>query len=226
MERICVNSIKSGYRKKEVLKGISFYAKAGQCVGIVGPNGSGKTTLFQILSGLRKPDEGNIFFDGVAAEGKERRDLFIRYTGYVPQTDNLILELTVYDNLLLWYGSKDELQKAEKNGFICHFDIIAMYGLKVRELSMGMRKKVSIVCAMAGNPPILLLDEPDASLDLPGKEELRNDLSLFAKEGGTVIMSTHDETQLHICDKIYMLKQGNMKEVKDGRREYGNRTGK
>lgn len=213
MDRICVNGIKSGYGKKSVLTGVSFSAGAGQCIGIVGTNGSGKTTLFQVLSGLKKPKEGFISFDGIGAEGNKRKDLFICYTGYVPQADNLILELTVYDNLLLWYESTEKIQKAEQEGFLHLLGIERMYGKKVKSLSMGMRKRVSIACALAGNPPILLLDEPDASLDILSKAQLRNYLQLFKQAGGTVILATHDESQLEICDKVYILVQGECTEI-------------
>ncbi|HKM33393.1 MAG TPA: ABC transporter ATP-binding protein [Lachnospiraceae bacterium] len=213
MDRICLSGIKSGYRRKNVLTGVSFSAGAGQCIGIVGANGSGKTTLFQVLSGLKKPDEGTISFDGVMAEGYLRHGLFIRYTGYVPQEDNLILELTVYDNLLLWYESLKKIQIAEQEGLLHLLSLERMYDLKVKNLSMGMKKRVSIACALAGNPPILLLDEPDASLDLWSKAELRDYLLLYKQAGGTVILATHDETQLEICDKVYTLFQGKCTEI-------------
>lgn len=213
MDRICASGIKCGYKNKSVLTGVCLSAGAGQCIGIVGANGSGKTTLFQVLSGLKKPEEGTISFDGVKAEGKLRHELFIRYTGYVPQEDNLISELTVYDNLLLWYESLEKIQKAEQEGVLRILSIGRMYDLKVKSLSTGMKKRVSIACALSGSPSILLLDEPDASLDLLSKAELREYLQLYKQAGGTVILATHDETQLEICDKVYSLLQGKCTEI-------------
>lgn len=213
MNRISVCGIKTGYGKKSVLTDVSFTADAGQCIGIVGANGSGKTTLFQILSGLKKPDQGKIVFDGVTADEKTGNELFIRYTGYAPQEGILIPELTVYDNLLLWYVSKEELQKAGQKELWHSLKIEEILHIKVRNLSIGMRKKVGIACALAGNPSILLLDEPDASLDLYSKAELRRYLLMYKQTGGTIILATHDESQLDLCDKVYALSHGKCKEI-------------
>lgn len=213
MDRICVNDIQIGYGKKCILTGVNITAGAGACIGIIGTNGSGKTTLFQVLAGLKKPQQGTISFDGEIAEGNKRNGLFIRYTGYVPQAENLIMELSVYDNLLLWYVSSEDIKRAEQEGILQLLGLEKMYGTKVKNLSIGMRKRVSIACAMAGNPPVLLLDEPDASLDLLSKAELKNYLQQFKQSGGTVILSTHDEAQLDICDRIFILHQGKCTEI-------------
>lgn len=213
MDRICVKDIQIGYGKKCILTGVNITAGAGACIGIIGTNGSGKTTLFQVLAGLKKPQQGTISFDGEIAEGNKRNGLFIRYTGYVPQAENLIMELSVYDNLLLWYVSSEDIKRAEQEGILQLLGLEKMYGTKVKNLSIGMRKRVSIACAMAGNPPVLLLDEPDASLDLLSKAELKNYLQQFKQSGGTVILSTHDEAQLDICDRIFILHQGKCTEI-------------
>lgn len=213
MDRICVKDIQIGYGKKCILTGVNITAGAGACIGIIGTNGSGKTTLFQVLAGLKKPQQGTISFDGEIAEGNKRNGLFIRYTGYVPQAENLIMELSVYDNLLLWYVSSEDIKRAEQEGILQLLGLEKMYGTKVKNLSIGMRKRVSIACAMAGNPPVLLLDEPDASLDLLSKAELKNYLQQFKQSDGTVILSTHDEAQLDICDRIFILHQGKCTEI-------------
>lgn len=76
-----------------------------------------------------------------------------------------------------------------------------------------MKKRVSIGCALADSPVILLLDEPNAALDLPGKEQLREYFLQYQKMGGTVILATHDESDLEICDKVYVLRQGCISEI-------------
>lgn len=204
MERLLAVGIESAYGRKKVLCGVELSAQAGQCIGIVGANGCGKSTLLQILSGLRRPDRGQLFLEGQAANEK----MLARYTGYVPQECCLIEELSVQDNLLLWYGGKEALQKALREGLLHMLGIEAMCGMCVGRLSGGMKKKVSIGCALAGNPPLLLLDEPGAALDLPGKMEVRKYLSLYKAGGGTVILATHEESELDICDKIYALSGG------------------
>lgn len=205
MERIQAVNIISAYGKKRVLCGVNLSAEAGQCVGIVGTNGCGKSTLLNILSGLRKADSGEIYFDGNKAQGRQP---FIQYVGYVPQENNLIPELSVMDNLRLWYSDTGALRQSIEQGFLNMLGIGSMCRMNAGKLSGGMKKRVSIGCALAGNPPVLILDEPDAALDLPGKAEIRRYLGMYKQMGGTILIATHDEADLALCDRIYALNQG------------------
>ena len=213
MERLLAVNIVSSYGKKRVLSGVNIAVGAGQCVGIVGTNGCGKSTLLNIIAGLRKPDSGEIYFDGQRASGRGGRKLFAAYAGYVPQENNLIPELRVMDNLRLWYQSASVLEQELKQGFLHELEIDQMCHLKAGQLSGGMKKRVSIGCALAGNPPILILDEPDAALDLPGKADIRRYLNMYKKLGGTIILATHDEIDLDLCDRVFALNGGVSKEI-------------
>lgn len=192
---------------------VNLTVQKGQIIGIVGANGCGKSTLLQILAGLRLPDEGNIYLDGQQVKGSAGRSLLLRYTGYVPQESNLIPEISVGDNLFLWYRDKHKMKQELESGFLHIMGIDKMYGIKAEHLSGGMKKRVSIGCALADSPVILLLDEPNAALDLPGKEQLREYFLQYQKMGGTVILATHDESDLEICDKVYVLRQGCISEI-------------
>lgn len=210
MERIQAVNITSAYGRKKVLCGVGLSAGAGQCVGIVGTNGSGKSTLLNILSGLRKADGGEIYFDGNRAQG---RQTYIRYVGYVPQESSLIPELSVMDNLRLWYQDAGQLKQSLEQGFLRALGVDQMCRMKAGKLSGGMKKRVGIGCALAGNPPVLILDEPDAALDLPGKADIRKYLCMYKQMGGTVLLATHDEIDLELCDKVYALNGGASREI-------------
>ncbi|MDE6915858.1 MAG: ATP-binding cassette domain-containing protein [Lachnospiraceae bacterium] len=203
-------NIASSYGKKKVLCAVNIAAGAGQCVGIVGTNGCGKSTLLNILAGLRKADSGEIYFDGVRAQGRQP---FIRYAGYVPQESSLIPELSVMDNLRLWYEDADALRQSLEQGFLRALGVDRMCRERAGKLSGGMKKRVSIGCALAGNPPILILDEPDAALDLPGKADIRGYLGMYKQMGGTVLLATHDEIDLELCDRVFALSGGVSKEI-------------
>ncbi len=207
-ERLVVDAVASAYGKKQVLKRVSFQAKAGTCTAIVGANGCGKSTLLNILAGLRAAKQGTVFLDGRAAVGREGKQLFLSYMGYVPQESNLIMEVTVLDNLLLWYQDKKRLEQELQNGFLHMLGLQDMLGIKAGKLSGGMKKRVSIGCALAGNPSILLLDEPNAALDLPGKAQIREYLSFYKQKGGTIVMATHEECDLELCEQVLCLKEG------------------
>lgn len=210
MEKLSVINVQSAYGKRKVLSGINLSAEAGQCIGLVGANGCGKSTLLNILAGLRKQDAGEIYLDGQPAEKKQQ---FIHYIGYVPQQSNLIDEVTVWDNLLLAYGDSTVLKEQLENGFLKFLGLQEMCDLKAGKLSGGMKKRVSIGCAMAGNPPILLLDEPGAALDLPGKGEVHKYLEFYKEQGGVIVIATHEESDLDLCDKIYVLNGGKSREI-------------
>ena len=143
MERILAVGIECSYGAKKVLSGVDISVQAGQCVGIVGANGCGKSTLLNIMTGIRKPKKGDLYFDGYKVDfwGSTGRKMFISYTGYVPQESNLIPELSVLDNLLLWYQDKRELEYTLNNGFLGAIGINQMLHLKAGKLSGGMKKE-------------------------------------------------------------------------------------
>lgn len=193
---INVTNIKKHYKKKNVLNGASFTADKGDCICIVGENGTGKSTLISIIAGIIKADEGTIDFDDNTV------------IGYVPQENPLIPELSVKDNLRLWYG-KDLSQVS----IIDEIGLSSDLNTTVSKLSGGMKKRLSIVVAMSKNPTLLLLDEPSAALDLPCKQLIREYLVSFCQKGGIVIIATHDEMELEICNKMLMMKNGVLEEI-------------
>ena len=117
------------------------------------------------------------------------------------------------DNLRLWYQDAKMLGQSLEQGFLRALGVDRMCRLKAGKLSGGMRKRVSIGCALAGNPPVLILDEPDAALDLPGKAEIRKYLCMYKQMGGTVLLATHDEIDLELCDRVFALNRGASKEI-------------
>ncbi len=205
MERIAAKNIVSSYGRLQVLKGVDISAGAGQCVGIVGRNGCGKSTLFDILAGLKKADGGEIWLD----TGKSPAEC----VGYVPQESCLLDELSVLDNLRLWYRDRAELRRLLEQDFPGGLGAAGICRTRVGKLSGGMKKRVSIGCALAGNPPILILDEPGAALDLTGKAQLRRYLAGYKGHGGTILIATHEEGDLELCDKLYALCGGKSREI-------------
>ncbi len=199
-----VSNIEKSY-KKQVLNNISFTVEKGEIVGILGENGCGKTTLLSIMSGNKKADGGKLFYNGKNAV-KDKK-LFKKYVGYVPQENPLIDELSTADNLRLWYSHKNYAD-SKKDGIIKKLGLTEYLNKKVSKLSGGMKRRISIAIALAENAPILIMDEPGAALDIYGKEEVRNYIKEFTENGGTVVMSTHDETEIKMCTALYVMKNG------------------
>lgn len=206
--QIEIKSISKSYGKREVLKDISFSASGGNCIGILGANGCGKSTFLSILAGVLERDSGEFLFDGedLFANRKRRSAL----VGFVPQGAPLLEELTAWDNLLLWY-EKEEMKAQLESGILKMLGIDRFLKKTVRKMSGGMKKRLTIGCAMAKKPPILLLDEPTAALDLACKQDISNYLMEYKKSGGLLLLTTHDAMELSLCDHCYIIKDGVLK---------------
>lgn len=198
--------ITAGYGKKTVLDGLSLELPSGSCTFIVGANGCGKSTLFSVLAGIKRRKSGELLLDGKKAEIRQLQ----RQIGYVPQDNPLFSELTVKDNLLLWYGGKEALQKETVGGVIEKLGLKELFKKRVDTLSGGMQRRVCIGCAMAGDPRILIMDEPGAALDLECKEILYAYLMEYRKAGGTILMSSHEKSDWEMGDNIYVLRDGKL----------------
>lgn len=212
MSLIEVKSVAKKYGRHEVLKDVSFYANTGECVGIVGANGCGKSTLLKILSGSIKPDSGRLVYDG--ADPLKNVKIFERLIGYVPQENPLMTQLSVMDNLKFWYcDSSRSLKNDLINGAPAMLGISAYADKRVDRLSGGQKKRLSIACALAKQPAVLIMDEPGASLDIVCKEDIKNYLKRYMQSGGTVILTSHEQTELELCSRMYLLKNGTMHEL-------------
>jgi len=204
-----IKDIKKSYGKKTPLNGVGFTVAASQCIGILGKNGSGKSTLMSILAGVRKGDGGEFLLDGENLFRNTKR--LAEVVGYVPQGTPLLEELSARDNLLLWYDKKT-LEAELKDGVLKMLGIDEFIGVTVKKMSGGMKKRLSIGCSVAKRPTLLLLDEPCAALDIVCKQSINNYLTDFKAAGGSLILATHDESELALCDVLYILKEGNLQQ--------------
>lgn len=192
------------YGKKNILENISFQVEKGKCIGFIGANGCGKSTLFRILAGVEKADSGKVVVDG-KGYGK---------IGYVPQENAFMEDLTVADNIDLFaaLGNK-KVDDDYRKELYDRFSIRQFEKERINRLSGGMKKRVSIVCALLHQPEVLILDEPSAALDLIFKEELKSCIREFTKEGGSVLLSSHDQGEIMCCDRLFALKNGEITQV-------------
>ena len=153
--QIEIRQLQKQFKRKQVLQDVNLQAGEGTCIGILGANGSGKSTMLSILAGVLSADGGQFFCDGVdlLKDRKQRA----RLVGYVPQGTPMIEELSARDNLLLWYD-RNQLRDQLENGVLKLLGIEEFLKVPVSKMSGGMKKRLSIGCAMAAQPPILLLD--------------------------------------------------------------------
>lgn len=203
--QIEIKQLRKQFQKQQVLKDICLKAESGNCVGILGANGCGKSTMLSILAGVQSANGGQFLCDGEdLLKNHKKRSAMV---GYVPQGTPLIEELSARDNLLLWYDRKS-MESQLQSGVLKLLGIDEFLNVTVSKMSGGMKKRLSIGCAMAAQPPVLLLDEPTAALDLACKEHIATWLQQYKQEGGILLLTTHDVMELSLCDAWYIIKDG------------------
>lgn len=210
-----VSGIYKSYHGYHVLNGIDLTIPPGSCVGIVGSNGCGKTTLLSILAGAIRAERGSICYHGIEAFGHPK--VFALEAAYVPQENPLMEELTVRDNLKLWYhGSRERLEADLTHGAAAMLGIGTMLERTVCKLSGGMKKRLSIACALSNHASVLIMDEPGAALDLECKAAIRDYLKNYIADGGAVILTSHELSELSLCNAMYVLRDGQLKSIETG----------
>ena len=196
-----------------VLADVSFTVEPGECFGIIGPSGSGKSTLLRALAGVVAPKSGTIRLDGaeLAVWGSTQR---ARHCGYLPQGVHL-LPGTIAENIArLAAGDDAGVVTAAQRAF-CHELISGLprgYETVVGEggelLPPGQRQRVALARALYGQPRVVILDEPNASLDGEGEQALTAALRAIRTAGITVIMAAHKPSLMSLCDRLLVLGKG------------------
>ncbi len=199
----------------QALKGIDLTVGAGEFMMLVGPSGSGKTTLLSILGCVLNPTAGQGFLFGQPLHGRPERDLprlRLEYIGFIFQGHNLMPALNAEQNVALplelrGYTRKAALAEAR--------EVLSAVGLSAKlkslpqDLSGGQRQRVSVARAVAGRPPLILADEPTASLDAESGMAVTQLLkSLSSERGHTVIVVTHDNRIFHLADRMVFIEDG------------------
>lgn len=199
-------------RKKKSLNNFTICLKNNEIFGLLGPNGAGKTTFFSILTGIYEPTYGNAYIRGnsILNEIEETH----KYIGYCPQFDLLWEDLSV-ENTLLFYSRLKNKEKNKVNEMLEKILISVRLqkfrNYLVRELSGGMKRRLSLGIALIGEPPIVFLDEPTTGLDPKNKREIWEILSK-CKENRCMILTTHlmDEAEC-LCDRIGIILKGSLR---------------
>jgi ATP-binding cassette, subfamily C, bacterial exporter for protease/lipase len=206
-------------RAQPILSDISFDVPAGQIVAVLGPSGSGKSTLARVLVGIWPFVEGQVLLDGLPISGWNRIELG-SHLGYLPQ-DIELLDGTIADNIARFsqVDSKKVIAAAQLAGL---HDMILRFpkgydtpiGEAGRLLSGGQRQRIGLARAVYGEPPFIVLDEPNANLDDVGEHALARALQQLKDKGITVFMITHRSAALGVSDRVILLKEGRI--VADG----------
>jgi ABC-2 type transport system ATP-binding protein len=208
MSAIEIRNVKKRYKALQALKGVSLTVEEGEFFGLLGPNGAGKTTLISILAGLARPNEGSASVLGhdVVTDSRNAR----RALGVVPQ--ELVFDpfFTVRETLRIQSGyfglrrNDDWIDEVMAN-----LDLTEKADANMRALSGGMKRRVLVAQALVHRPPVIVLDEPTAGVDIELRQTLWKFIARLNGEGHTIVLTTHylEEAET-LCDRIAMLRRG------------------
>ncbi len=222
-----VKNLTFRYGSNAILEKITFDIHAGDYIGIVGPNGGGKTTLLKLMLGLLKPESGEIFLSGDLIHHSADRARI----GYVPQrstADDHIFPATVTEIVLSGrtagrrvFSMRSKADKAAVKRAMKTADIAHLAHRRIGTLSGGERQRVVIARALAGEPTILMLDEPTSAVDASSQEAFYTFLRKLHDQGLTIVIVSHDldivthEVDTVLCLNKHLLCHGPVDQVMD-----------
>jgi lipopolysaccharide export system ATP-binding protein len=192
---ISMENISLSYGKRKILENVSFKINHGQILGMLGPNGVGKSTIFNLITGLIKPDYGEIKFNNINVINFPIYERTTKFKiGYVPQYGGYFHDLTSLENLkaiaeIVVQDKKFVHHKSDK--LIAKFELDAIRDVKAKFLSGGQKRKLVIALALLADPKVLLLDEPFAALDV---------LTIKMLQEIIVNLQTENDIAIIICD--------------------------
>jgi ABC-2 type transport system ATP-binding protein len=205
---IKVDQVVKRYGALEALGGVSLEIAQGEFFGLLGPNGAGKTTLISIIAGLARATSGAAYVMGYNVDGQYRHAR--RSLGVVPQ--ELVFDpfFTVRETLRIqsgYYGLRDN--DAWIDEVMEHLDLTSKADANMRALSGGMKRRVLVGQALVHKPPVIVLDEPTAGVDVELRQALWRFIRQLNRDGHTIVLTTHylEEAET-LCGRIAMLKQG------------------
>ncbi|HQR04477.1 MAG: ATP-binding cassette domain-containing protein [Proteobacteria bacterium] len=207
---LSVSDLRKSYGDHEVVAGLSFALRAGECFGLLGPNGAGKTTTLRCCLGLIRAESGTITLTGepVPARAREAR----MRVGIVPQFDNLDPDFTCAENLVIYgryFGLEDAAIRARIPELMDFAGLAGRERADIKTLSGGMRRRLSLARALVNDPELLILDEPTTGLDPQARHLIWDRLKQLLARGKTILLTTHfmDEAE-RLCDRIAVIDGG------------------
>src|ERR1700710_3054561 len=208
MSLLEIKNLKKYFATQKAVDDISFSLEKGSIFGLLGPNGAGKTTLIRMITGIFYPDEGEILFEGRPFHPESD----IVHIGYMPEERGLYKKMKIGEQAVylaqLKGLSKQDATKKVKQWFV-KFEMQSWWNKKVEDLSKGMGQKLQFVITVLHAPKLIILDEPFSGLDPVNSNLIKDEIYALARQGATIIFSTHRMEQVEeICDHIILVNKG------------------
>lgn len=218
-----VRNLKKYFATQKAVDDISFGVAPGSIFGLLGPNGAGKTTLIRMITGIFYPDSGDILFDGQPFNPLKD----VERIGYMPEERGLYKKMKIGEQAL-YLAQLKGLSHSEATRLIRQWfeklEMQSWWDKKVEDLSKGMSQKLQFVTTVVHNPKLIILDEPFSGLDPVNSNLIKDEIFNLAKNGATILFSTHRMEQVEeICDHIILVNKGQKVldgTVKEARQKY------
>jgi ABC-2 type transport system ATP-binding protein len=209
-----VKDLRKTFATQTAVDQVSFTLGQGSIFGLLGPNGAGKTTLIRMVTGIFYPDSGSITFEGRPFAAL--KDSI--HIGYMPEERGLYKKMKIGEQAIylaqLKGMTRAEATRKVKDWFI-RFEMQTWWNKKVEDLSKGMGQKLQFVTTVLHQPRLIILDEPFSGLDPVNSNLIKEEIYSLARQGATIIFSTHRMEQVEeICDHIILMNQG--RKILDG----------
>lgn len=211
---LVVEHLRKQFKKRVVVKDVSFNVKSNEVIGLLGPNGAGKTTSFYMVAGLLASDGGDIYLDGVNIKSLPIHKRAQLGLGYLPQEASIFRQMTVEENVRSILELKDLTRKeikSEVDRLLNSLNIDHLRDVNAMALSGGERRRCEIARALANYPRFILLDEPFAGVDPIAVSDIQKVINFLKDLGIGVIITDHNVREtLRICDRGYIISEGNV----------------
>jgi ABC-2 type transport system ATP-binding protein len=209
---IDVSKLTKFYGRLLAVDHVSFEVEPGEIFGFLGPNGAGKTTTLRMLTNLTRPSRGSALILGMDTVRDSLRIKSV--VGIVPEASNVFFELTAISNLTYTgalYGMRRSQRSARAAELIGLFDLEPHRDKKAVELSMGLRRRLTIAMSLMHRPRVVFLDEPTSGLDVESSRLIREIVEDLHRNGVTVFITTHNmEEANQLCHRIAVIDHGNL----------------
>ena len=211
---LAVHHLGKSYRGRMVVHDVSLSVRQGEAVGLLGPNGAGKTTVFYMITGLVKPDKGEIELDGHDVTGLPMFQRARLGVGYLPQEASIFRGLNVEDNIRAVLEVNEPNRRAREamlESLLEEFDIARVRSAPSISLSGGERRRCEIARALAGKPSFMLLDEPFAGIDPIAVGDIQDLVRHLKGRGIGVLITDHNVREtLGLIDRAYIIHSGHV----------------
>jgi ABC-2 type transport system ATP-binding protein len=184
--------------------GVDMALPPGRIYGLLGPNGSGKTTLIRLLMGLASATSGSARVLGVDMPSRSN----LTRIGYMTQSDGIYPELSVWENLSFFASLYGQTDKAQMKQALELVELHARLGTPALDLSGGMRRRLSMACALVHKPTVMFLDEPTVGVDPALRVQFWSHFRELAAGGATLLVSSHVMDEADRCDELLFIREG------------------